>query len=585
MFFGLDIIYMQTDYTSPRIDLNPKQYRFGTSPKLLGMLLETKKESLMLKKFVMMGVATLISLGLSVEPSKAQTLKIGSTSEASSADPHFHNLGPNNALRRHIFQSLVGTDTSQRLTPLLAESWKATDENTWEFKLRKNVKFHDGSDFTAQDVIYTVCRIPTVVDSPSSFTVYTKAIQGMQAPNPHTLIVKTATPYPLLPTELSTWGIISAAANGGQSAKFNKEGCSDMGTPPSSDAFNSAGPAAVGTGPFKLVSYIRGESTTLARNDNYWGTKSEWAEVIIRPITSEGPRVAALLAGDVDLIESPPLQDLERINSTAGFEVVQGLSNRVIYLHLDTHADDTPGIKGVPAGKNPLKDRRVREALSKAINRDAIVARIMGGVAVAAGQLLPEGFFGSTPGLKADQFDPDRAKALLAEAGYPNGFELVIGSPNDRYINDEKVAQAMAQMLTRIGIKTSVDATTASTFFSRRNKYEFSAYMAGWGAGTGEMSSPLKALVATRNTDKGMGGTNRGRYSNPKMDALLEQALRTVDDSAREKLLQEASAVVLGDYGILPLHFEVTPWAYRSGVSYAPRADQYTLAFEVKSTN
>jgi len=187
--------------------------------------------------------------------------------------------------------------------------------------------------------------------------------------------------------------------------------------------------------------------------------------------------------------------------------------------------------------------------------------------------------------LKADQFDPDRAKALLAEAGYPNGFELVIGSPNDRYINDEKVAQAMAQMLTRIGIKTSVDATTASTFFSRRNKYEFSAYMAGWGAGTGEMSSPLKALVATRNKDKGMGGTNRGRYSNPKMDALLEQALRTVDDSAREKLLQEASAVVLGDYGILPLHFEVTPWAYRSGVSYAPRADQYTLAFEVKSTN
>ena len=209
----------------------------------------------------------------------------------------------------------------------------------------------------------------------------------------------------------------------------------------------------------------------------------------------------------------------------------------------------------------------------------------MGGIAQPAGQLLPPGMFGSNPDLKVEKYDPEGAKKLLAEAGYPDGFTLVLGTPNDRYINDEKIAQAVAQMLSRVGIKTTVDASTKSVFFKRRNKYEFSFYMAGWGSGTGEMSSPLRALVATRDKDRGYGGTNRGRYSNAKLDGLIEQALQTVDEKAREKLLMEASKVAMEDYAILPLHYEVTPWALRKGLTYDARADQYTLATGVKSTN
>ena len=513
----------------------------------------------------------------------AQELRVGLASEPSSADPHFHNLGPNNQLRRNVFESLVGTDEAQQLFPLLAESWRPLDDTRWEFKLRQGVSFSDGSAFDAYDVIYSVCRIPGVPDSPSLFTTYTKAIKGFEVPDPHTLIVHTEAPYPLLPTEFSTWGIISAKANGvdGASIAFSPEGCGDI-PYPATQAFND-GSAAIGTGPFLMTSFRRGEGVELARNPGYWGEPAPWEKVTMKPLTSAGPRVAALFAGDVDLIENPPLQDLPRIAAESGLSVVQGISNRVIYIHFDHAQEPTPMVTGTD-GKNPLKDARVREALSIAINRDAIVERIMGGVAVAAGELLPFGMFGAHE--KGDMpppaFDADRAKALLAEAGYPDGFGITLGTPNDRYINDAQVAQAVAQMWSRIGVPTEIDASTASTFFSRRNKFEFSVYLAGWGAGTGEMSSPLKALLATKDKTRGYGATNAGQYSNPEMDALLSEALATVDDAKRQELLREASRVAMADWAIIPLHFEVTPWAMKATLSYAPRVDQYTLPYLVR---
>jgi peptide/nickel transport system substrate-binding protein len=209
----------------------------------------------------------------------------------------------------------------------------------------------------------------------------------------------------------------------------------------------------------------------------------------------------------------------------------------------------------------------------------------MGGVAQAAGELLPVPLFGTSPDMKPTAFDPEGAKKLLAEAGYPNGFEVTLGTPNDRYINDGMIAQAVAQMLTRVGIKTNVDAMTASTFFSRRNKYEFSLYLAGWGADTGEMSNSLVALVATPDPKTGMGHTNRGRYSNPEVDALITEAQRTVDDAKREEILRRASKLAMSDVPLIPLHFEITPWAYKKGLTYKARVDQYTLATEVKPTS
>ena len=522
-----------------------------------------------------------LPLFLLTEPSLAQELKIGLASEPTSMDPHFHNLGPNNALRRHIFEGLVSQNSEQKVQPELASSWRAVDDTTWEFKLRPGVKFSNGTDFTAKDVIYTICRVPTVENSPSSFTFAVRNFTSVEAPDPHTVVIKTASPLPLVPNNLATVGVLSAQANGGENVKYRAGGCEGLGTPPKSADFND--PAkAVGTGPFKLANYTRGTSIILERNDSYWGRKAHWGKVTFRPMSSQGARVAGLLAGDVDFIENPPIQDFDRIKN-AGFQIAEGLSNRIIYIHLDQFKDPnwkTPGVKGTD-GKNPFLDKRVREAVSKAINRQAIVDRIMGGHAVAAGELLPYPLFGATKDFPVEKYDPEGAKKLLAEAGYPNGFEVTLGSPNDRYINDEKITQAVAQMLTRVGIKTNVDAMTASTFFTRRNKFEFSMYLAGWGADSGEMSNSMNSLVVTLQPDKGLGPTNRGRYSNPKVDELVVKAMATVDDAAREKLLQEASKLAMSDYGIIPLHFEVTPWAFKKGLSYKPRLDQYTLATEI----
>lgn len=529
---------------------------------------------------------------------KAAELTIGLASEASAVDPHYHNLGPNNELRRHMFESLVWQDEQQKLSPLLATSWKPTGETTWEFKLRKGVKFHDGSDFTARDFIYTACRIPNVPNSPSSFNIYTKGMKSIETPDDHTLIIHTAKPYPLLPNELAVWGIISATANGVTGdITFDGKDCGLKDFPKTED-FNN-GKATIGTGPFKFGEHVKGDRTVLMRNDAYWGEKTEWDKVTIKPITNAAARVAALLAGDVDFISKPPTQDLPRLEKDPKVKLSSGLSNRVIYLHMDQFGPATPGVKGTgkPDGKyegegpcateacekNPFLDKRVRKALSLAINRQAIADKLMSGLSMPAGELLPPGFFGADANAKPEAYDAAAARKLLAEAGYPNGFELTIGTPNDRYINDSKITQAIAQMYTRIGVKTKVDAMTKSVFFKTRNKYMFSMYLAGWGSGTGEMSSPLRALVGTRDKSRGLGGTNRGRYSNPKLDDMILEALATVDDAKREALLQGASKMAMEDYAILPIHFEITTWAHRAGLSYGARADQYTISMGIKS--
>jgi peptide/nickel transport system substrate-binding protein len=516
----------------------------------------------------------------SVATANGQELKVGLSAEPSAMDPHFHNLTPNNSLLRHIFDRLTHQDENQAVIPGLALSWRNVDESTWEFKLRPGVKFTDGSDFTANDVIYSFCRAPRVENSPSSFAIYSRGVAGMTAPDPLTLVVKTAGPYPVLPSEASTIFILSAKANGAGEVTFDRQECKGIGTFPKTEAFN-AGTATIGTGAYKLVRFTKGDRIILERNDGYWGEKPQWQRVVFRPITSAGPRVAALLAGDVDAIENVPIQDLERVKANPNFKVVQGLSARVIYLHFNYVDDAPPGVAGTD-GKNPFRDKRVREAISKAIDRDAIVARIMGGVAVAAGELLPSMMFGANKDMKAPKADVEGAKKLLAEAGYPNGFTLVLGAPNDRYINDGQIAQAVAQMLARIGIKVSVDAMTASQFFAKRTRREFGFWLAGWISDTGEMSAQIKPLAATPNRDKGWGTTNPGGFSNAQVDALLEKALGTIDDGQRAAVLAEASRIAMADYGLLPLHFEMTTWAMRKELSYTPRVDQTTEATMIK---
>jgi peptide/nickel transport system substrate-binding protein len=295
--------------------------------------------------------------------------------------------------------------------------------------------------------------------------------------------------------------------------------------------------------------------------------------------------VAALLSGDIQAMEIVPTADMARLKANKDIGIFRVVSNRIIYFHLDTDRDVSPAIfdkQGKPLDRNPLKDLRVRKAISKAMNRPAIVDRVMEGEAIPAGQLLPDGFFGTSPNLKPERYDVEGARTLLAEAGYPQGFSMIVHGPNNRYVNDEKIVQAAAQMLGRIGIDAKVEAMPSNVFFSRANKLEFSFMLVGWGSGTGEISSPLRALLATYDREKGTGASNRGRYSNKQMDAVLAEALATVDDAKREKLLQQASEIAINDLGIIPLHYQVNSWATRKGIMYVPRTDENTLAHEFK---
>ncbi len=498
----------------------------------------------------------------------AQELRIGMSAEPSSVDPHYHVLTPNNMLSRHVYEPLVGQDKNQALFPVLAESWRPVDDTTWEFKLRKGVKFLDGSEFTADDVVATFERAPNVPRSPSSFAAYVRG-KTLEKVDSHTIRIKTAAPAPLVPTDLSTFGIIPKS-------------CKDTTT----EDFNAGKCAAGGTGPFKYVEFKPGDRVTMARNDGYWGQKPAWEKVTFRFMSSSPTRVAALLAGDVDLIENVPTSDVERLKANANLQVVSTVSNRVIYFHMDHFREVSPFIRAKDGSeiKNPLRDKRVRQALSMAINRQAIVDRIMEKEAIPAGQLLPEQFFGTSKKLKPTPFNLDGARKLLADAGFPNGFKMKMHGPNGRYLNDTKIIEAVAQMWTRLGLEVEVETMPPANFFTRAsqgapgNLPEFSMILVGWSAGTGESSDSLKALLATFNSQKGMGATNRGRYSNPAFDAKVEEGLRTVDDAKRGAIFAEAMEIGMEDVGLIPTHYQLNTWAMRKGFNYEARSDEYTLA-------
>ena len=502
----------------------------------------------------------------------ADSLIIGLSSEATSMDPHFHNLTPNSQIGRHIFDGLINQGSKQELMPALAESWKPIDPLTWEFKLRQGVKFHDGSDFNADDVLCSFERVPNVPNSPGSFALYSKG-KTLTKVDDYTIHIKTEKPYPLMANDVSTILIIS----------------DDKGCKGTTAQFNS-GEAAVGTGPWMFSEYVPADRIVMKRNDNYWGDKPEFSEVTFKPIKSAPARLAALLAGDVDLINAVPTTDVANVRKNSKLTVSAGTSNRVIYINTDQFREDSPYITGKDGKpiKNPFMNTKVRQAISMAINRPAIVERVMEGQAIVAGQLLPDGFFGVSDKIKPVEYDAKKAKAMIAEAGYPDGWKMTIHGPNDRYVNDAKIVEALAQMFTRIGIETSVETLPRSVFFKRAsrggkdNLPEFSLYLAGWGAGSGEASSPLRSLIATYNKDKGMGTANRGRHSDPEIDKTIEAALSNVDDKERAGLLAKATELAIAKGAIIPLHYQVNTWASKKGLTYEPRTDEYTMAHYVK---
>jgi len=506
--------------------------------------------------------ATLAISLLATSVAGAKDLIVGLAASTTSMDPQFYVVGPNSAMARNIFDGLVNQDARQQIQPALALSWKTLDETTWEFKLRPNVKFHDGSDFIAEDVAASIRRVPLAArNSPSSFAAFVKAITEVTVIDPLTVRIRTDVATPLLLNNLSRIAILPA--------KMEKVGSEEL----------NAGKGVVGTGPFKFVSWLPDDNVVLARNDAYWGEKASWDKVTLRVFKNSSARVAAMLAGDVDMIENIPTADTRKLQASEKFKVVNVAGNRIMYLHMDQARAESPFAKG-PDGKNPLLKPEVRRALSLSINRVALVDRIMDGQGVPAGQLVPEGYFGYNPGIKVDPYDPERAKRLLASAGYPNGFSLTFHASNDRYPNDSKVAQAIAQFFSRIGIKTEVVTLPGSVYFTRASAQEFSFIMGGAAVETGEASGVLGPILETYGEKAGQG--NRGRYSNPAFDKALTAARSTLDNGQREELLRQATRIAMTDLGVIPVFYLANTWAVRKGLSLEGRSDGYTLPYDVK---
>ena len=500
-------------------------------------------------------------------PVAAADLRVALAADVTSLDPHFVNLQPNNVVAWHLFDALTRLDDNARLVPGLAESWKSIDATTWEFKLKRGVKFHDGSELTADDVVYSLDRPATIVNSPGSFVPFTRPLVAKQVVDRYTVRLRTARPYAMVPYDMNSVFIVSKrAASGVRPDEFNQ------------------GKGVIGTGPYHFVAFKRGDRVELARHEQYAGQRPAWDKLTLRIMTNDPARIAALLAGDVDAIEQVPTADIAKLRGNAGFQVAQKVSWRTIFLHLDQFRDRVPGVtdkSGRPLDRNPFKDARVRKAVSMAINRQAIVERVMEGAAVPASNLVAPSVFGYAAALKPEAFDADGAKKLLAEAGFPGGFSAVLNAPNNRYVNDERLAQALAQMLTRAGIAMRVETTPANVYFVKARNQEFGVAMLGWGSFAGDLA--LRSLVATFDAEKGYGTWNWGRYSNPRVDALVGQSLGTLDEAKREAVAREAMTVAMQDYAAIPLHHQSTSWAMRKGLAYTARTDELTLAYQFRA--
>lgn len=493
---------------------------------------------------------------------QAAELRIGLSADVTTVDPHFLAAQPNLTTARHMFESLTDVDEKTRLIPGLAESWRAVDPTTWEFRLRRGVRFHDGSEMTAEDVVFSLDRPLTIKGSPGGFASFVRPIVAKEIVDPYTVRVKTAAPYGALPQDINSILIVSRKAAARASAE-------DF----------DAGRAAVGTGPYRLVRFVRGDRIELARFEGYWGARPAWDRVTLRILPSDPVRTAGILAGELDVIEHIPTADIARLRANPSLRLVQTVSWRTIFFHLDQASAEPPAVaakSGKPLARNPFSDIRVRRAISMAINRTAIAERVMEGLAIPAANLVSPGVFGHNPELKSQPHDPEGARRLLKEAGYPDGFAVTVAAPNNRYVNDEQVAQAVAQMLARVGIAAKVEAMPLSVYFPRARKHEFAFAMLGWGSFAGDLA--LRSLVASPDPDRGYGAWNWARYANPRLDQMVQQSLAAVDEKRREALAREAQAVAMNDLAVIPIHHQLVTWAMRKGLTYTARTDEFTFA-------
>lgn len=509
--------------------------------------------------------AAVAAIVLAAGGASAQTLTLGTKLELNTLDPHFFNGFPQASSHSQIFDGLTYQNDRQQLEPALAESWRLIDDLTWEFKLRQGVVFHDGSPFTADDVIATYARLPNVPNSPALFTVFTRAIAAIDKIDDHTIRIRTSSPNPLLPLDLSRVFIIRAADAGQTTSEFN------------------AGKVN-GTGPYRHVEWVNADRLVLQRFDRHWRGPATWERVTERVITRDPSRVAALLAGELDAIDLVPTADKARIQQDQRLALFSGPAAVVHYIALDSARAQSPHVGAKdgqpPLARNPLQDPRVRRALSLAIDRAAICDRLMEGSCTPASQMLPPSFPGTSQRLQPDPLDLNRARALLAEAGVPNGFRLALHTTTDRYPKDSQIAQAIGQMWTRLGLQVAVEGVPGQVFFGAATRQEFSAFIAQYG--TIEASEGPRAVLHTNDAQKGLGAANRVRYSNPRVDALIVDALGEMDPEKRIAKVAAAIEAAMEDQALIPVFHPTWDYAARRTLTVTPRPERRFNALMIR---
>ncbi len=493
---------------------------------------------------------------------EAKSLRWASQGDILTFDPHSQNEGLNNTANSYIYEPLIDYSEKYELEPALAVKWSTDTPLIWRFELRKGVKFHDGTPFTAADVVYSIER---ALHPNSNFRAYTTAIQGARAVGDHTVLVYTTVPNPVLLRQLTELRIMSKA----WSEKHKVTAPTNFVQKEESYAVRNTN----GTGPYMLKSREVDIRTVWVENPNWWGKatkKGNVSEIIYTPVKSDATRTAALLSGELDFVLDPPPQDLARMRAAPNIKIVEGAENRTIFLGFDQHRDEL--LYSDVKGKNPFKDLRVRQALYHAINIEAIQKAVMRGSSDPTGAIMQRAVNGWTK--EAHErlpYDQKKSRDLLAAAGYPNGFSFTLDCPNNRYINDEDICKALVTMWAQIGLKVSLNAMPRATYFPKIQKYDTSAYLLGWGVPTFDALYSLQSLARTVGKD-GDGNFNLGRVSVPEFDKLVDAMKSEVDQKKRNQLIAEALLIHNKNVMHIPLHNQMIPWAMQKKVNVVHRA-------------
>lgn len=503
-----------------------------------------------------------VALAVTAGGLHAKTFKWTSASDIPTWDIHSQNNALANGIHAAVYESLVYYNSKTfKPEPILATAWKQMTSTQLRLNLRTGVKFHDGSTFSADDAVFSIERAMTKT---SNFGIYAQGIDKVVKVDANTIDIITKDPNPVLLNQLTELRMMSKA----WAEKNNSTSPKDIKTQDENFAHRNAN----GTGPFVLKEWQPDQKMVLARNPNWWG-KSEGnvTEVIYTPVKAVATRMAALLSGEVDLVLDPSPQDLPRVRSEGQLKVVDGIENRTIFFGMDQFRNELPGsnIKG----KNPLKDQRVRKALYQAIDMNTIARVTLRGLGQPTGALVAPQVNGWTEAVhKRYPFDVAAAQKLLADAGYKDGFEVDFACPNNRYINDEQICQAVTAMWARIGVKAKLRTLPLATYFPMIQRFEASIYMLGWGVPTFDALYSLQSLVRSVGAG-GDGNYNVGRYSNPQMDALVERTKKETDLKLRTELLTKALTLQNEDVAHIPLHNQVIPWAMKKNIDVVHRAD------------